>query len=254
MGIELAQGIRELALSAGADFFGVADLALAHDAVLEQGGESVAQFPRGIAIGIALPDSIVDLLPQRTSIGVAQRYKSVYDETNQKLDQLASQVVGRLQTAGTAALAVRASHTVNPDRLCGVFSHKIAAHLAGLGWIGRSCLLITPEAGPRVRWTTVLTDAPLAAAGRATEQACGECRQCVDMCPTKAFTGKPFRVGEHRDVRFAARKCISYCAEMKDKIGCPVLCGVCVSVCPHGKRHNPQNHALHAIIAKRSEA
>jgi len=50
----LTRSIRELTLKAGADIFGVADLAPAHDTVFEQGGESVAQFSRAIAIGIAL--------------------------------------------------------------------------------------------------------------------------------------------------------------------------------------------------------
>jgi epoxyqueuosine reductase QueG len=242
MGLELAHDIRELALRAGADFFGVADLAPAHDAILEQGGESVAQFPRAIAIGIVLSDSIINLLPQQTDARVAQRYQGVYDETNQKLDQIASRVVGRLQTAGATALAVYASQKVDADGFYGSFSHKMAAHLAGLGWIGRSCLLITPEAGPRVRWVTVLTDAPLAATGQASDEKCGTCRLCVDKCPARAFTGKPFRAGERRDIRFAVRDCVNCRKEMEEKMGCPVLCGICVAVCPHGRRRDPQNH------------
>ncbi len=247
MRLDLAHDIRELTLNAGANFFGVADLAPAHDTIVEQGGESIAQFPRAIAIGIDLPHSIIDLLPQRTSVTIVQRYKQLYVETNQHLDQITSRVVSKLQQDGFMGLAVRASLTVDPDRLYGVFSNKMAAHLAGLGWIGKSCLLITPEAGPRVRWATVLTDAPLAATGKATDEQCAACQQCVDICPAKAFTGRPFRVGEHRDVRFAARKCKSYSAEMEEKMGCPVLCGLCVSVCPHGRQHDPQNNWIQPI-------
>ncbi|MCK9565162.1 MAG: hypothetical protein M0Q43_03825 [Methanothrix sp.] len=69
------------------------------------------------------------------------------------------------------------------ERVAVVFSHKLAAHMAGLGWIGKSCLLITPEAGPRVRWASVLTDAPMKATGYAMAERCGECRKCVDVCP-----------------------------------------------------------------------
>jgi epoxyqueuosine reductase QueG len=201
MGLELGHDIRELILSAGADFFGVADLARARDAILEQGGELVAQFPRAIAIGIALPHSIIDLLPQRTSVTVARRYEQLYVETNQRLDQITARVISKLQQDGFAALAVRASLTVDPGRLYGVFANKMAAHLAA-------------------------------------------CEQCVEACPPRAFTGKAFRVGEHRDVRFAAWKCSGYLAEMKAKMGCRVLCGLCVSVCPHGKRDDPRNHRM----------
>ena len=235
MELGLARDVRELVLSAGGDFFGVADLASVPNAILQQGRESEVKFPHAIAIGVALPDSIVELLAQRTDSGIAQAYRRVYDETNKKLDQIAAHVVKRLQSAGAAALPVCASRTVDPDHLYGVFSHKMAAHLAGLGWIGKSCLLVTPEAGPRVRWATVLTDAALAATGQGAEQACGDCQRCVDMCPASAFSGRAFQAGEHRDVRFAARKCQSYRAGLEEKMGCPVLCGVCVSVCPHGK-------------------
>ena len=244
--MDLTQNIGDLTLRGGADFFGIADLAPARDAIVAQGGESLGEFARAIAIGIALPDDLVDLLPRRRSAQVAQRYERVYDETNQKLDEIASRVADRLQTVRAAVRAVCASRRIDQDRLYGLFSHKMAAHLAGLGWIGKSCLLITREAGPRVRWTTVLTNAPLLPTGHPVEQACGECRRCVDVCPAQAFTGEPFRAEEHRDVRFAARKCESYGTEMTQKMGCRVLCGLCVAVCPHGKPRDTVNNPMHS--------
>ncbi|NQU29917.1 MAG: epoxyqueuosine reductase, partial [Anaerolineae bacterium] len=57
--------IERLAENWGADFFGVADLSPARDAILEQGGALIAEYPRAISIGIALIDTIVDQLPQR---------------------------------------------------------------------------------------------------------------------------------------------------------------------------------------------
>ena len=83
-------------------------------------------------------------------------------------------------------------------------SQKLAAHLSGLGWIGKSCLLVTPDHGPRVRWVTVLTDAPLRPTGAPLEQRCGECTACVDICPVHALTGKPFSPDELREARFDA--------------------------------------------------
>lgn len=95
------------------------------------------------------------------------------------------------------------------DRELGLFSHKLAAHLAGLGWIGKSCLPVTPEAGPRVRWASVLTDAPLAA-GEQLEERCGECEACVEVCPAGAFSGRSFFSDEPRAARFDAFKCRYY--------------------------------------------
>ncbi|UCG16502.1 MAG: epoxyqueuosine reductase, partial [Phycisphaerales bacterium] len=122
-------------------------------------------------------------------------------------------------------------------RFCAAFSHKLAAHLAGLGWIGKSCLLITPEVGPRVRWTTVLTDAPLATTGEAMDERCGDCDQCVEICPAGAVTGRAFRADEPRDARFDTSKCDGYFATMKEQDPETAVCGMCLYVCPHGRRH-----------------
>lgn len=234
--MELAQDIRDFVLRSGADFFGIADLRPVRETVVAQGGESLAEYVRAVSIGIALPDDTVNLLVQPQDAYEAQHYKDVYDETNQALNQIAASVADRLQTAGAGVLAVCASRRIDQERLCGLFSHKMAAHLAGLGWIGKSCLLITREAGPRVRWITVLTDALLPPTGNPVDQACGGCRRCVDACPARAFTGEPFRAHQDRDARFAAQKCDSYTTSMTQKLGCHILCGMCVAVCPHGKR------------------
>ena len=233
--MRLESSLRTLAETMGVDFYGVADLALAHDAILEQGGQAVAEFPRAISIGIGLLHPIVDQLPQHEDRAVAMLYRHhAYNLVNQRLDHIASPLASLVQRAGYRALPVPASQMVDSERLCGAFSHKMAAHLAGLGWIGRSCMLITPQAGPRVRWATVLTDAPLEAAGGPMEQRCGTCRECVDICPAQAYTGEPYRLGEPRKVRFAAHKCSQYFDKMEEIKGVSV-CGLCLYVCPNGR-------------------
>jgi len=146
-----------MAQSSGVDFFGVADLSVARDAILEQGGSALASLPRAISIGITLLHSIVDQLPQRFQPAVAMNCKHhAYSLVNQRLGSITSRLSSVVQSKGYRALPVPASQTVDSERLLGAFSHKMAAHLAGLGWIGKSCLLVTPEAGPRVRWATIL--------------------------------------------------------------------------------------------------
>ena len=185
--------ITDLVTSSGCDFLGVADLAVVEDFVREQGGDVVAGFPKAVSIGIALPRAIVDQLSNRADPAVALNYRThAYEIINQRLNVVASQVASLLQQEGHRALPIPAAASVGDGRLCAVFSHKLAAHLAGLGWIGKSCLLVTPQVGPRVRWTSVLTDAPLAATGMPMEQQCGDCTECVDICPVQAFTGRAF--------------------------------------------------------------
>ena len=193
------------------------------------------EYSRAISIGIALLSTIVDRLPQRDSPVVALSYQHhAYDVVNRRLDLIASRLSAVLQRAGYAALPIAASQTVDSRRLLGAFSHKMAAHLAGLGWIGRSCLLVTPTAGPRVRWATVLTDASLTATGEPMEEQCGDCQICVEACPAKAFTGRAFYADEPRAARFAAQACASYLDRIEEVLATSV-CGLCLYACPYGQ-------------------
>ena len=121
------------------------------------------------------------------------------------------------------------------ENICGIFSQKLAAHLADLGWIGKSCLLITSDHGPRVRWVSILTDAPLYPTGSPMEPRCGDCTACVDICPQHTFTGRIFYEDEPREARFDAAACDQYFREMEKKKGV-AICGLCLYICPHGKK------------------
>jgi len=233
--MDLSQKIQNMAKEQGITHFGVANLSVAHNFILEQGGSVVAEFPNSVSLGIRLPQAIVDQLPRRADRAVALSYRHhAYGVINQRLDFAASLISSYIQERGHKVLPIPASVTVDDERICGLFSHKLAAHLAGLGWIGKSCLLITPTDGPRVRWATILTDAPLNTNNKVVEEQCGDCRECVDICPVRAFTGKVFKEGDPREVRYNARKCDDYfrAAEMS---GSPRVCGMCLYVCPHGR-------------------
>jgi len=231
----LEKHLRKQALELGANYFGVADLSPARELVLELGGQMVERFPRAICIGVAMPSAIVDQLPRHDSKAVALSYRSHgYDILNLRLDQIASRLSSALQLEGCRAFPVPASQAVDDERLYGLFSHKLAAHLAGLGWIGKSCLLVTPEIGPRVRWASILTDASITA-GQPLAERCGRCTECVEACPAHAFTDRNFRVDEPREARFDAFKCYEYQRRQREHMGV-ILCGMCVYVCPHGRK------------------
>lgn len=232
--MDLYEELKKTALEE-ADFFGVADLRPARDAILEQGGYIVADYPLAVSIGIRLLDPIVDMLPGRSDPAVASTYKHhSYDVVNNRLDLIASKLSGIIQRSGHRALPMSASGRISDEKICAIFSHKMAARLAGLGWIGKSCLLVTPEAGPRVRWITILTDAPLEA-GKPMDQRCGDCRECVDVCPVKAFTGRSFIESEPREARYDARRCEKYMKGLEASTGY-FVCGMCLYTCPHGRK------------------
>jgi len=233
----LESELLDRAVSWGADYFGIADLSPARDAIVEQGGTGIAEYPCGISIGVALLHSIVNQLLPRTERAAAINYRfHCYDVVNSRLDQITSRLGSVLQRKGYKAFPVPASKRVDDDRICAIFSHKLSAHMAGLGWIGKNCLLITPDMGPRVRWATVLTDAPLETTGGSSGERCGECRKCVDVCPVKAFTGQPFRAGEPRAARFDATKCDRYFSKMREKDAETAVCGLCLYACPYGRQ------------------
>ena len=235
--MELEKQLLDSAMTWGADYFGIADLSTARDTILEQGGTEIAEYPRSISIGIALFHSIVDQLSRRQERAVAVNYRfHCYDVINARLDEIISRIASVLQRKGYRAFPVPASKRVDDDRICAIFSHKLSAHLAGLGWIGKNCLLITPDMGPRVRWATVLTDAALATTGRTIDERCGDCRECADICPVKAFTGQLFRAGEPRSARFDATKCDRYLHKMKEIDAETAVCGLCLYACPYGRQ------------------
>ncbi|BDZ69918.1 4Fe-4S double cluster binding domain-containing protein [Methanobacterium petrolearium] len=230
---KLDHDLRIIAHKKGADFYGVADLSPAHDFIRDQGGDEVASYPLGISLGIRIMDSIVDELPHRKERSVAVNYRHHgYQVINRRLDFLASCLGSYIQNAGYHALPLPASERYDDERICAVFSHKLTAHLAGHGWIGKSCMLITPEAGPRVRWITILTDAPLRVTGTPMDEKCGNCTECVEICPVSSFTGTSFQEDEPRKTRYDARKCEKYLNEGEEWS----VCGLCIYICPHRRK------------------
>jgi len=219
----------------GARFFGVADLTVAQEAIVAQGGEFLAAYPRALSAGIALSDGIVDQLPRHKEVVVARTYDRLYDTVNWSLDRIALRLSVTLNEHSFQTFLIPASDRVDRENLRGLFSHKLAARLAGLGWIGPSCLLVTPEVGPRVRWVTVLTDASLEAGSPLADQ-CGDCQRCVEACPAQAFTGRLFNPGESREARFDVHRCQEYRIHLRDEVTGVRVCGMCVYVCPYGQK------------------
>ena len=110
---------------------------------------------------------------------------------------------------------------------------KALARNAGLGWIGKHSNLIHPQAGSWFFIGEIYTDLPLPVDKPFTENHCGTCQACMDICPTKAIIA-PYQVD--------ARRCISYLTielrgpipvEFRKAIGNRIYgCDDCQLVCP----------------------
>lgn len=114
------------------------------------------------------------------------------------------------------------------------FPHKTAATCAGLGWIGKCALLVTPEYGPRIKLGTVLTDAPFQTAEPIAKDRCGECSLCVDACPYGAVRNANWERGMSRDKLLDAYLCNEKRLEYISIIGRKHACGLCLQACRVG--------------------
>jgi epoxyqueuosine reductase QueG len=140
----------------------------------------------------------------------------------------AYKMVKSLHTLGFRGLSLPdGGHSPTDGRfLKSPLSYNHAAEAVGLGILGWHSLLITPEYGPRVRLTCILTNAPLSSSAPLNmESPCFKCGgACVKICPAGAIT-KP-QAGETYQLNKYA--CCTYYAASG-------MCAECLRVCPVGK-------------------
>ena len=235
--MELQTRLEKEARIMGAAYFGIADLSQARQAAITPYEEKlISRFPFAISIGVPLAATVVDGLGvESDNIALQNYWFHVYEAVNPLINSITLKLSQIISDEGFQAVPVPASQTVSRENLYGIFSNKMAASLAGLGWVGKNCLLITPDRGPRVRWGAILTDAPLSAGKLLQGKGCGGCNICVEACPAGAFTGKSFIPSEPRAERMDAMKCFRLMEERRKTIGVSA-CGHCVYVCPFGQK------------------
>lgn len=221
-------------------------------ALLSEHGASLVGF---CALGLAAPteypalcyavtivrrlsDTVVETIADRPSLSYFQHYRI----TNTKLDLLALEAVDFIEALGYSAMPIAASQSTNTEKEAyrGIFSHKAAAVRAGLGFIGKSGLFITPEYGSKIRMATVLTDMPLTAQRPPIEEGCGSCTICKSACPANAITGENYIIGAPRDTILNARLCSEHMKTYRD-VGRGAVCGICMRVCPMNRRKSNDN-------------
>jgi len=132
----------------------------------------------------------------------------------------------------------------DPETLLGVFPHKLAATRAGLGWIGKSSLLVTPEFGPRVRLQTILLAAGLPANEPVTASRCGTCDACVTACPYGYICNTLWQPGVDREALFSPFDCSRKREAFISTLGHKHPCGLCLLACPIGQEGIDGNSLL----------
>ena len=166
--------------------------------------------------------------------GPTADYYEEYLRLNAALDDATGTLVEVLRVHGHAAERVVATggDAGNGHR---PFPHKTAAASAGLGWIGKTALFVSPQFGPAVRLATVFTDLDLPVGDAIAEGRCGDCRACVDACPAGCGRDVQWRAGMARDELFDAAACRRQMA-LFDNVDAQI-CGICIAACPYTRPH-----------------
>lgn len=230
------QRIRDLAMGKGADIIGIADLTLL----------------KGI---FTYPKNLLKRYKYGISIGVNLEQYNGYDNTTEYkafayLEEIAKHVEEYIRRQGFKSKVIPCDQRVKregPLYWKGVISHKAVAKTAGLGWTGKSMLLITSNFGPRVCLITILTNISLVP-NQPEKNKCGDCKECIKSCPLNAlievdFDDYPDKLEEAFDVS----KCGPYIEKTWDMGN---ICWSCLLACPYGKKQKGER--ANSAVARRN--
>jgi epoxyqueuosine reductase QueG len=204
-------------------------------------------FSHGITIGKRLDDTIIDSVVKGPNV----QYYDLYKQTNAYLADLVKVLAEDLESLGLKHLVIWPFSSLDLDRspdysrtMRHRFSHKMVGTRAGLGWIGKTDLFVSRKFGPRLRLASLLVDYPLKPlASPIVKSRCGKCNICVEACPAGAASGMLWNTKVDRDEYYDAFKCSKKARELSRSFADPnhEICGICVSVCPVGKKGLPES-------------
>ena len=223
--MKLTDELKELLYERGADLIGIGDMNEVENCC----------FKTGISVAVALPkDMIIDLQKAPT-----KEYYALYHSLNNKLNEIVLAGEEFLKKSGFEAYALTTDRVEINQNKFSELPHKTVATRSGLGWIGKNCLLVTPQYGSAVRISSLMTNAPLICDKPIDRSYCGACSQCVKNCPGQALKGSLWKVGMPREEILDTEKCYKTQVEIMSKnTGIETdLCGKCFAVCSYTKKY-----------------
>ncbi|MFH1625186.1 MAG: hypothetical protein ABID54_08555 [Pseudomonadota bacterium] len=211
--------LRKLVKDSGGSLFGVADIKPLKDSFVDIPAQQIDGLDYGISVAVRLSNRIMEGIEDRPT----QLYFHHYRQLNNLLDQIALKLTKYIQDKGWDVMPVAASQIIDWENQRAHLSHKKIAAQAGIGFLGRNNLLVSPNFGARVRLVTVLTDMPLVV-DSPLNRGCGDCRECISVCPVGAIKERQEdfdHLGCFEKLRTFRKEC---------NIG-QYICGVCVKAC-----------------------
>ncbi len=241
----MAREIKQVARFFGADLCGITDLDDRWLYASRVDTRTMAEAPLGLPEGL----THVIVLGHEMDEGLVATYPSALAgaATGREYSHEAAivmQVAGYIRNLGYEAVP-----SMNDTGLVIPFAIK-----AGLGEYARNQLVITPEFGPRLRFSKIFTNLPLALDApkpRGVRAFCDICTKCADGCPVKALPyGPPEEGGANRSAIRGVRKWTSdaekcfgfWAAQASD-------CAICMRVCPFNRDFRRWYHRLWLRLA-----
>lgn len=211
--------MKSFSLEEGASLFGVTETSAVQDKFHSLSPRVLQGLDRAITVAFHLSDCVLEDIAE----GPTKLYFFHYQRVNVFLDELAIKMTNFIQDHGWQALPIPASQIVDWEKQRAHVSHKHVAQKAGLGWIGRNNLLVSPQFGSRQRLVTVLTsmslknDEPL-------PWGCDDCRACISSCPSQSI--------KERSEDFDHIGCYHQIKALVKAAGISQnICGLCVKAC-----------------------
>ena len=190
----LTARVKDCAYGFGADLVGISPISRFENAPIMMSPQGILPTAKSVVVcAIHHLDEAIELGGEEHPQIIGPY--SIQYVMNLKLDYLAFRVARYLDSLGYEAVPIAASNiwryrpfgeltaTFAPD-----MSHIYAATCAGLGQLGWHGLTMSPEYGPRNRFISIITNAPLCATPMYDQtKLCDMCGECIKHCPTDAY-------------------------------------------------------------------
>jgi epoxyqueuosine reductase QueG len=217
--LQLTEILKALAVKYGAGTVGVADLS-AFEGIVTHPIDLLDDFTCAVSIGI--------------NLGRYDGYNGASESRAfSLLDKIAGILNDYIEKTGHCCVVVPPDQRVGkkkPLSMVGAISHKAVANASGIGWIGKSTLLINPRFGPRICLVTLLTDLPLVP-DRPMDNKCGTCRRCIEACPAGAIADGTNETSLAPGGSLDGSKCGAW-LDSQWRLG--KICYDCMLACPWG--------------------
>ena len=200
-------------------------------------------FTSCVALAVKIPAKVIAGIKN----GPTRDYFDSYHELNARLNALAELTAKYLSDHGHRALPQTTTTVVESPGYRTPVPHKTCATRAGLGWIGKSALLVTEEYGPAPRLSSVLTDAEFDSVSQPIDHSrCGSCTACASACPGQAIKGALWDVNAPRESLVDVEACRKAARALAaDMIGEQItLCGKCIETCPYTRAYLKKENVL----------